>query len=282
MTPSAPSSPRRLRCGRFELDLSRPLIMGILNVTPDSFSDGGRFVDPHDAFEHAWSMVHQGADLIDIGGESTRPGAPPVPEGEELRRILPVLEALRDCPVPVSVDTMKPAVMHAAVAAGVSMINDVSALRAEGALQELAGAGVAVCLMHMQGDPRSMQEAPAYAEVTREVSQFLGERVQAALAAGIEADRIVVDPGFGFGKTPAHNMSLLRELGTVCELGYPVLFGASRKSSLARIAPAQLLYASVAAALMAVERGASIVRVHDVPETHAALAVWNEMRSAQA
>ena len=256
--------------------------MGILNVTPDSFSDGGLFLDPRKALERAEKMVEQGADLIDVGGESTRPGAPPVPENEELDRLLPVLERLRDCPVPVSVDSMKTGVMRAAIVAGASMINDVYALRAEGALEALAGTEAAVCLMHMQGEPRTMQNAPAYVDVVSEVREFLAHRARAARSAGIGADRIVVDPGYGFGKTAAHNFMLLRELDSFSQLGYPVLLGASRKSSLARLAPGQLVHASVAAAMLAAERGAAIVRVHDVAETRAALAVWNEMRSAQA
>jgi len=280
--PKTSPAPKRLRCGKFQLELDRPLVMGILNITPDSFSDGGLFTEPRRALERAREMIEQGADLIDIGAESTRPGAPPVPESEELDRLMPVLELLHDCPVPISVDTMKTAVMRAAIAAGISMINDVYALRAEGALETLAGSEVAVCLMHMKGEPRTMQNAPAYADVVSEVREFLAHRADAARAAGIGADRIVLDPGYGFGKTSAHNFTLLRELNSFVQLGYPVLFGASRKSSLAKAAPGQLVHASVAAALLAAERGASMVRVHDVAETRAALIVWSEMRSAQA
>lgn len=257
--------------------------MGILNVTPDSFSDGGRFFDHGSACAQAQRMIEEGAELLDIGGESTRPGAPPVSEEEELRRVLPVLHALRDVNVPVSVDTMKTGVMRVVLAEGASMINDVNALRAPGAVEALAQSDAAVCLMHMQGEPRTMQQAPHYDDVVGEVGAFLEERARACLSAGIAASRIAIDPGFGFGKTVAHNMTLLRELPALQSLGYPVVFGASRKSTLGTITgrgPGERLIASIAAALLAVERGASIVRVHDVAATRDALAIWLAIREA--
>jgi dihydropteroate synthase len=270
-----------LRCGRFSLDLARPRIMGIVNVTPDSFSDGGRFLDPAAAVAHANLLIEEGADMVDLGAESTRPGADPVDAHEELARLLPVLRALRDAPVPLSVDTMKPAVMRAACAEGASFINDVNALRAPGALEAVAATDAGVCLMHMRGEPRTMQQAPHYDDVVAEVRSFLLERAAACGAAGVARDRIALDPGFGFGKTVDHNLALLRELGSLASAGYAVLFGASRKSSLGRIIgrpDGDRLHASVAAALLAVERGASIVRVHDVAATRDALAVWQAMR----
>jgi dihydropteroate synthase len=278
------AAPGRLRCGRFSLDLGRPLLMGIVNVTPDSFHDGGAFLEPARAVEHARRLIAEGADIIDVGGESTRPGAEPVSEAEELARILPVLRELRDAAVPVAVDTMKPGVMRAALAEGASMINDVNALRAAGALEAAGESQAGVCLMHMLGEPRTMQADPHYDDVVGEVRDFLGRRAAAAEAAGIARERIVVDPGFGFGKTVAHNMLLLRELGSLRALGLPVLFGASRKSSLARITGREggdRLHASVAAALLAAERGASILRVHDVSATRDALAVWQAMKDAR-
>jgi dihydropteroate synthase len=273
------------RCGRFTLELSRPLVMGIVNVTPDSFSDGGAFLSPARAIEHGERLIAEGADIVDIGGESTRPGAQPVDAEAELARVLPVLRALREFPIPVAVDTMKPAVMRAAIAEGASMINDVNALRAGGALEAVADSEAAVCLMHMLGEPRTMQESPRYDDVVAEVRAFLAARVAAAVAAGIPPGRIAVDPGFGFGKTLAHNMLLLRELAALCALGPPVLFGASRKSSLGRITGRPVeerVHASVAAALLAAERGALILRVHEVAATRDALAVWVAMRDAAA
>ena len=200
--------------GRYRLSLDRPLVMGVLNVTPDSFSDGGRFLDPSAALDHARKMIDDGADIIDVGGESTRPGAAPTPEREELRRVVPLIEKIAALGVPVSADTRKPAVMRAAIAAGAAMINDVSALRVPGALEALAGAETpaAVCLMHMQGEPATMQQNAAYEDVVYEVKQFMSERALACEAAGIARDRIVVDPGFGFGKTVEHNLTLLRRL----------------------------------------------------------------------
>ena len=266
-----------LQCGRFRLALDRPLIMGIVNVTPDSFSDGGRFLDPAAALAHAHELIEQGADLLDIGAESSRPGADSsVSAEEELRRLLPVLRGLRDCAVPVSVDTMKPKVMRAALAEGAAMVNDINALQAPGALEAVAASAAGVCLMHMQGAPKTMQQNPAYADVVAEVKTFLRTRLEAAHAAGIEPERIVIDPGFGFGKTLEHNLELLRHLTEFRSLGAPLLAGWSRKSSLARITgkpAADRLAASIAAALIAAQNGATILRVHDVAATRDALAV---------
>jgi len=270
-----------LRCGPHALDLTRPRVMGILNVTPDSFSDGGRYFDRERALDHARRMLADGADLIDVGGESTRPGAVAVDEADELARVIPVVDELAREGALVSVDTMKPAVMRAAVAAGAAMINDVSALRLPGALEAAASTGAAVCLMHMQGEPRTMQDAPRYADVAAEVRDCLVERAQACEAVGIARDRIVIDPGFGFGKTLAHNLALLRALPELVSTGYPVLAGLSRKSALGAITgrPAdERLAASLAAALAAVDRGAKIVRVHDVRETVDAVKVWSAVQ----
>jgi dihydropteroate synthase len=268
---------RVLRCGRHVLDLARPRIMGILNVTPNSFSDGGRYFNAARALEHARRMIEDGADLVDIGGESTRPGAQPVDEAEELARVIPLVTALVAEGVPVSVDTRKPAVMRAALAAGASMINDVCGLTAPGAIEAVAAADAGVCLMHMQGDPRTMQQAPSYADVVAEVRAFLVARAASCEAAGIARDRIVLDPGFGFGKTLAHNLALLAGLPALAATGYPVLAGLSRKASLGEItgrAVDERLAASLAAALAAVARGATLLRVHDVRETRDALTVW--------
>jgi dihydropteroate synthase len=263
-------------CGRFRLDYSRPLLMGVVNVTPDSFSDGGLFFDPQRAVVHALGLIEEGADLIDVGGESTRPGARPIDAAEELRRVLPVLHALRDAPVPVAVDTTKPQVMRAAIAEGASVINDVNALRSPGALRTVAASLAGVCLVHMRGEPRTMQAAPHYKNVVAEVRAFLLERLDAAVAIGIALERIALDPGFGFGKTVGHNLAVLRNLESLAELGAPVLVGLSRKSTLGAITgrPAlERLPASIAAALIAVQHGARIVRVHDVAATRDALAV---------
>jgi dihydropteroate synthase len=265
-----------LRLGRHTLPLDRALVMGVVNVTPDSFSDGGRFFGPEAAISHARRLVAEGADILDIGGESTRPGSLPVDEAEELRRVIPVLEGIVDLGVPVSVDTAKPGVMRVALGAGASMVNDILALRSPGAVEAVAASNAAVCLMHMQGEPRTMQSHPAYVDVLGEVRAFLAERVEACEAAGIARERIVVDPGFGFGKTAEHNLALLRRLPALATLGVPVLAGLSRKSTLGQITGrpvAERLAASVAAALLAVERGARIVRVHDVAATRDALAV---------
>lgn len=266
-----------LRCGAHVLDLSRPRVMGIVNVTPDSFSDGGRFADVARALDHARRLLADGADLVDVGGESTRPGAAPVGEQEELDRVLPLVEALARDGAIVSVDTMKPAVMRAAIAAGAAMINDVRALQAPGALDAVAATQAAVCLMHMQGEPRTMQARPAYDDVVADVRAFLVARARACEAAGIARARIVVDPGFGFGKSVCHNFTLLRDLASLAEAGYPVLAGWSRKSSLGAVtgrAVGERLAGSLAATLASVARGAAIVRVHDVRETVDALAVW--------
>lgn len=270
-----------LRCGRFELSLERPLVMGVVNVTPDSFSDGGKSLDSRSAIAHARRLIGEGADLVDVGGESTRPDAAPVSEDEELQRILPVLEALLD--VPVSVDTRRPKVMQAALAAGASMINDVEALQAPGAMQAVARTGCGLCLMHMQGDPRTMQQAPRYADVVREVREFLAGRIAACEQAGIARSRITVDPGFGFGKTVDHNLALLKRLPEFAGLGVPVLAGWSRKSSLGRITgrgTGERLASSLAAALLALLGGARILRVHDVKETRDAVLMFQAWRKA--
>jgi dihydropteroate synthase len=251
--------------------------MGVLNVTPDSFSDGGRFVDFDRALAHARTMLADGADIIDIGGESTRPGALPTAEADEIGRVVPITEALARDGILVSIDTMKPRVMRAAIDAGASMINDVRALQAPGALDAVAKSDVAVCLMHMQGEPRTMQRAPVYRDVVADVRDFLRARTVACKSAGVAAERIVVDPGFGFGKTVAHNLRLIRELSSIASLGFPVLLGTSRKSSLGKLigrTADDRLAASIAAAIAAVAHGASIVRVHDVRETVDALNVW--------
>ncbi len=274
---------RSLRCGKFTLDLSHPLVMGVVNVTPDSFSDGGRYLSAQAAIDHARRLVEEGADLLDIGGESSRPGAEPVPLEEELRRVMPVLEAAVALGVPVSVDTTKPQVMRAAIGVGVAMVNDIRALRAPGALEAVAESDVAVCLMHMQGEPRTMQMNPTYGDVVREVRDFLAERIAVAETAGVDRSRIVVDPGFGFGKDRAHNLALFRSLPVFAALGVPVLVGLSRKSVLGRLTGRgvdERLAASLAAAVLAVERGAHIVRVHDVAATRDALAVLAAISSA--
>jgi dihydropteroate synthase len=262
-------------CAGRPLDLSRPRVMGVLNVTPDSFSDGGEFYAREDALRRAEHLVEEGADILDIGGESTRPGAVPVSAGEEIDRVVPVIEAIRSrVSVPLSVDTSKPEVMRAAVGAGAGMINDVWALRKTGALEAAAGAGVPVCLMHMQGDPRTMQAAPRYADVLSEVRGFLQDRIAACSAAGIDSERLLLDPGFGFGKSLAHNLALLAGLEEICSLGRPVLVGLSRKSMIGAVTGRPIderLPGSLAAAVLAVERGARLVRTHDVAATVDAL-----------
>jgi dihydropteroate synthase len=271
-----------LQCGGHRLDLTRPRVMGVVNVTPDSFSDGGRYLDPAQAIAHARQLVADGADIVDVGGESTRPGADEVSAAAECARVLPVVRALALDGAIVSVDTSKPEVIRAAVDAGASMINDVRALRVAGALDAAAASGAAVCLMHMKGDPRTMQQAPQYADVVADVREFLAERIDAARAAGIPGERIAVDPGFGFGKTLEHNVAVMRGLPALAALGYPVVVGYSRKSSLGAITgrgPHDRLAASLAAALVAIARGARIVRVHDVRETVDALAVWTLMQA---
>jgi dihydropteroate synthase len=266
-----------LRCGRFALQLDRPLIMGVLNVTPDSFSDGGQFLDRDAALAQAHRMVEEGAAIIDVGGESSRPGAPPVSEDEELARVLPVLRSLVDLPLPVSVDTRRARVMREALDAGAAMINDIEALSAPGALEAVAATGCAVCLMHKRGEPATMQRDPRYEDVVREVRDYLAGRLLAAQRAGIATDRLVADVGFGFGKTDRHNVELLRRLPEFGALGVPLLAGLSRKSTLGRItgrAPGDRLAASLAAALLAVQGGAKILRVHEVGPTRDVLAVW--------
>jgi dihydropteroate synthase len=267
-----------LAFGPISLALDRPRVMGVLNVTPDSFSDGGRFVDRDRALAHARRMVADGADIIDIGGESTRPGATPVPVDEEQERVVPLVEALAREGFVVSVDTQKPDVMRAALGAGAAMVNDVRALQEPGAVEAVAAGNAAVCLMHMQGEPRTMQREPHYTDVVNEVRDFLVGRAHACEAAGIARERIVIDPGFGFGKTVAHNLALLRGLGVLAATGYPVLAGLSRKSMLGAMAGRDVTgraAASVAAALAAVARGAGVVRVHDVRATVDALKVWH-------
>ncbi len=279
-----------LQCGRFGFDLARrPLVMGILNVTPDSFSDGGRHHALEFALEGAERMIRDGADIIDIGGESTRPGSPSVPVEEELRRVMPVIYALRELGVPLSIDTCKPAVMREAIIAGADMINDINGFRAPGALEAVRDSDCGLCVMHMQGTPQDMQAHPGYADVIGEVIAFLRERVNALTAAGIAGERVTIDPGFGFGKTVEHNYALLRSISKMQkELGLPVLAGLSRKSMIGAVTGRpveQRLAGSLAGALAAVAQGARIVRVHDVAETVDALKVWqaattnNEMTS---
>ena len=255
--------------------------MGVVNITPDSFSDGGKFLDAKAAIEHGRRLMDDGADILDIGGESSRPGAQAVAEREELDRILPVLKALKD--VPVSVDTRRPRVMREALEAGASMINDIEALSAPGALDAVADTDCAVCLMHKQGDPASMQQDPRYDDVVGEVKQFLATRIAACEIAGIGRDRITIDPGFGFGKTVAHNLGLLKRLPELAALGLPVVAGWSRKSTLGAITGrpvGERLAASLSAALLAVQHGATILRVHDVRETRDALAVMQALEKA--
>jgi dihydropteroate synthase len=260
-----------------ELRLTEPAVMGVLNVTPDSFSDGGNFVDPEAAVRHALRMAEQGAAIVDVGGESTRPGAAEVGEQQEMDRVLPVIEAVvAETDVPVSVDTSKPAVMRAAARAGATMINDVCALQAAGALEAAAELRLPVCLMHMQGEPRTMQREPRYDDVVAQVLAFLRDRVAACREAGLDEGLLVIDPGIGFGKTPAHNIQLLANLRQLAVVGPPILIGVSRKSTLGAItgrAVDERLPAGLAAAVMAVDRGASIVRTHDVPETVDALRI---------
>jgi len=282
--------PQYFQCGRFGFDLAkRPLVMGILNVTPDSFSDGGRHHALEFALEGAERMIRDGVDIIDIGGESTRPGSPSVPVEEELQRVMPVIYALRELGVPLSIDTCKPDVMREAIIAGADMINDINGFRAPGAVEAVRDSDCGLCLMHMQGTPQDMQSQPDYADVVGEVSAFLRARIDALLAAGIAGERVTIDPGFGFGKTVEHNYALLRGISKMQkELGSPVLAGLSRKSMLSAVTGRpveQRLAGSLAGALAAVAQGARIVRVHDVAETVDALKVWqaamtnNEMTS---
>jgi len=251
--------------------------MGIVNATPDSFAGNGTFTH-RTTIDHALDLLAQGADILDLGGESTRPGAQPVDAEEEWRRIGPVLVALRDCGVPLSVDTFKPDIMRRVLDAGADMINDIYGFRLPGALDAVAASSCGVCVMHMQGEPRTMQQQPHYADVTAEVAHFLHERVQVLQAAGVDAHRIVLDPGFGFGKTVQHNYVLLNQLDQLLRMGLPVLVGVSRKSMIGAVIdrPAESrINGSLAAALAAVMRGAHILRVHDVAATRDALAVWH-------
>ena len=269
-----------LDCNGRPLVLDRARVMGIVNVTPDSFSDGGAHDNVDAAVAHALRLAAEGADILDVGGESTRPGAEPVGVEEELRRVIPVIERLaRECPLPISVDSSKPEVMRAAVAAGAGMLNDVHALRGEGALDAAASLATPVVLMHMQGEPRSMQAEPHYEDVVSEVFRFLAERIFAAEMAGIDKKRIVVDPGFGFGKNRDHNLALLAQLRRFEELGVPVLAGLSRKKTIGELTgrsdPRERVHGSVAAHLIAAQHGARLLRVHDVAATVDALQVWN-------
>jgi len=278
-----------LLCGRYRLPIAgadyRPLVMGILNVTPDSFSDGGQFASLDLAMTHAEQMIADGVDIIDIGGESTRPGAAPVSVEEELRRIMPLVYALRDCGKPLSVDTRRPEVMREVIQAGVDMINDVEGFRAEGALRLVSESDCALCIMHMQGQPQTMQHTPHYDDVVSEVGEFLRERAATATAMGIDRRRLCIDPGFGFGKNLSHNLNLLRSLGDMqAAVGLPVLAGLSRKSMIGTLTgrPAeQRLAGSIGAALAAVMQGARIVRVHDVAETVDAIKVWQAVMNPE-
>lgn len=273
-----------LHCGPHQLDLSTPIVMGILNVTPDSFSDGGRFSGFSQAIEHAMAMIEAGADIIDVGGESTRPGAQAVEANDEIRRVVPIVESLAALTrVPVSVDTSKAGVIRAALRAGAAMINDVRALRDEGALKAAAEGSSAICLVHMQGEPRTMQADPHYDDVVVEVRDFLQERIDACESAGIARDRIVIDPGIGFGKRVEHNLQLLAALPELAELRLPILIGVSRKSMLGALLNRpveQRLAGGLAVAAAAVLAGASIVRVHDVAETVDAVKVATALKAA--
>jgi dihydropteroate synthase len=273
-----------LRCGSYTLDLTSPVVMGVLNVTPDSFSDGGRFASPDDAIRRGLQLVEEGAGIIDVGGESTRPGAAEVSEQNEIARVVPIIAELRSrVSVPISIDTSKPGVMRAAVAAGASMINDVRALAEAGALEAAHAGDAAVCLMHMQGEPRSMQHDPKYTNVVAEVRDFLDSRLNACVAAGIAVDRIVLDPGIGFGKRLEHNLDLLAHLHAIVRLGRPVMVGVSRKSMFQRLLKRpvdQRLAGGLAVGTAAVLSGARILRVHDVAETVDAVKVAVALRAA--
>ena len=277
-----------LQCGRYRLKISgptfRPLVMGVLNVTPDSFSDGGRFSSLDAAITQAELMIESGVDMIDIGGESTRPGSPPLSIDEELRRVMPVLYALRDCGKPISVDTRRSEVMREAMIAGVDMINDITGFRDEDSLSLLRDSDCALCIMHMQGSPQTMQHDPSYDDVVREVSEFLLQRVAAAVSEGIDRRRLCVDPGFGFGKTLEHNLDLLANVERIQkDLSLPLLVGLSRKSMIGKLTDKPVekrMAGSIAAALYAIGQGARIVRVHDVAETVDAINVWQAAKNA--
>ncbi|KQT41639.1 MULTISPECIES: dihydropteroate synthase [unclassified Methylophilus] len=273
----------QFRCGAFTLDLNTPQVMGIINVTPDSFSDGGQYSQTNSAVTHALKLIEDGAAVLDIGGESTRPNATPVPLEEELQRVIPVIEALvsENIPVPISIDTYKPAVMKAAMDAGASIVNDVRALLELDALQIVAGSNAGVCLMHMQGTPQTMQENPHYENVVAEVKAFLRLRRDACLIAGIPQDRILLDPGFGFGKTRAHNITLAKSLADLLDLDCPLLVGLSRKSVLGQVTGNDVdarLYASIAAAVASAMQGAHLLRVHDVKATVEALKIVTALK----
>ncbi len=274
---SHPYAPHEFLCGKYQLILNRPHVMGIVNVTPDSFSDGGQFPSTDLAVAHALKLIEEGADILDVGGESTRPGAAVVSLDEELKRVIPVIEALsKACHVPISIDTYKPEVMRQAIIAGADIVNDVRALQEPNALEIVAQSNVGICLMHMQGTPQTMQLEPHYADVVSEVKQFLVDRLNAALAHGIENNRILLDPGFGFGKTRAHNIALIQHLNEINTIGLPLLVGLSRKSVLGSIAggdEGERLYASIAASVISAMKGAKILRVHDVKATVDALKV---------
>jgi dihydropteroate synthase len=272
---------RVLQCGRFRLSLERPLIMGVVNVTPDSFSDGGRYLDGAAAVAQARRLLAEGADLLDIGGESTRPGAVPVSLEEERRRVLPVLEALAGDGAAVSVDTQKPELMREAIACGAAMINDVNGFEAPGAIEAVSESETGICIMHKQGTPKTMQSQPVYDDVVAEVGAYLRSRALAAEAAGVARQRIVTDPGFGFGKTLQHNLALLSRFDELVASGWPVLAGMSRKSMIGALTGREVgerLAGSLAAALLAAGRGAAVLRVHDVAATRDALSVWAAAR----
>ena len=274
-----------LDCAGKILDLSHPIVMGVLNVTPDSFSDGGNFLSPEAALDHARQMVEEGTAIIDVGGESTRPGAATVSEQEELQRVIPVIKGIAaELPVVISIDTRKAAVMRAAVAAGAGLINDVYALREEGALEVAAQLEVPVCLMHMQGKPRTMQAAPYYEDVVAEVRAFLAERVAVCERAGIPREKLLIDPGFGFGKSLDHNLQLLKHLDAFNDLGLPMVVGVSRKSLIGAVlgvTAGERLYGSIALAAVAVWQGAAIIRAHDVAATVQAIKMTAAVKSEE-
>jgi len=267
-----------------QLDLTQPCVMGILNVTPDSFSDGGKFIAPDAALVQVRQMIADGAAIIDIGGESTRPGAESVNETEELVRVIPVIEAIRqESDIPISIDTSKPQVMRSAVRAGANLINDVYALRAEGTLATAAELDVPVCLMHMQGEPRTMQQSPIYDDLINDIKEFLAARIDACLDAGIKREQILLDPGFGFGKTPEHNLSLIKHLDQFSDLGLPILAGVSRKSTIGYILNKEVddrLYGSIALSAIALCNGASVIRTHDVAATMDAIKIYQALKLA--
>ncbi len=272
-----------LQCGRFQLELGQPRIMAIINLTDDSFSGDGYSADTRSALARAERALEEGADMLDVGAESSRPGSDPVSEAQELERVVAFVDAARALGVPLSIDTVKPAVMRAALAAGADMINDVNGFRTSGAVEAVAAGQAGLCVMHMKGEPRTMQHDPQYEDVVADVAAFLDARVAALVAAGVARDRIVLDPGFGFGKSTVHNYTLLRELQRFSSGGLPVLAGMSRKSMLGAVtgrAVDERLAASVAAALIAVQHGAAIVRVHDVAATRDALRVWAATRGS--